>query len=150
MLSLRRAPNLGMSCVPRSLMQTPPLEPTSALEPPPLFSHPLASVVRPPRQLAPTVGQLEVLAGSMLQMGILSDSDEPVTLADDVIDALAASFAAVRISDAPTADEYPSEVLNFSDSPLSLGGSIPGGAMDVHVEVFVTGTDASYSSSATR
>ena len=49
-LSLRRAPNLGMSGVPRPLMPTSPLEPTSALEPPPLFSHPLASAVRPPRQ----------------------------------------------------------------------------------------------------
>ena len=47
-LSLRRAPNLGMSCIPRSLMPTSPLEPTSALEPPPLFSHPLASAVCPP------------------------------------------------------------------------------------------------------
>ena len=52
MLSLRRAPNLGMSCVPRSLMPTSPLEPTSALEPPPLFSHPKASVVHPPRHLS--------------------------------------------------------------------------------------------------
>ena len=78
-------------------MPTSPLEPTSALKPPPLFSHPLASTVRPPRQLAPTVGQLEVLAGSMLQTGLLSDSDEPVTLADDVIDALATSFAALRV-----------------------------------------------------
>ena len=31
-------------------MPTSPLEPTSALEPPPIFSHPLASAVRPPRQ----------------------------------------------------------------------------------------------------
>ena len=52
-LSLRRAPNLGMSCVPRSLMSTSPLEPTSALEPPPIFSHPLASSVRQPRQFQP-------------------------------------------------------------------------------------------------
>ena len=82
-----------MSGIPRALMPTSPLEPTSALEPPPLFSHPLASAVRPPRQLAPTVGQLEELAGSMLQTGPLSDSDEPVMLVDDIVDALAASFA---------------------------------------------------------
>ena len=69
-------------------MPTSPLEPTSALDPPPLFSHPMASAVRPPRQLAPTVGQLEVLSGSMLQTGLYSDSDEPVTLADDIIEAL--------------------------------------------------------------
>ena len=78
-------------------MPTLPLDPTSALEPPPIFSHLLVSAVRPPRQLAPTVGQLKVLVGSMLQTGLLSDSNEPVTLADDVIDALAASFTALRI-----------------------------------------------------
>ena len=49
-LSLRSAPNLGISGVPRPLMAPSPLESTSALEPPPLFSHPLASAVRPPRQ----------------------------------------------------------------------------------------------------
>ena len=86
-LSLRRAPNLGMSGVPPPHISTSPLEPTSALEPPPLFSHPLASAVRPPRQLAPTVGQLEELAGSMLQTGPFSYSDESVTLADDIIGA---------------------------------------------------------------
>ena len=63
--------------------------------------------------MVPTVGQLEVLAGSMLQTGLLSNSDEPVTLADDVINALAASFAALRIFDAPTVDEYPTEVLSY-------------------------------------
>ena len=68
--------------------------------------------MHPPQQLAPTVGQLEELAGSMLQTGLLSDSDEPITLPDNVIDALAASFAALRISDAFAADEYPSEVLS--------------------------------------
>ena len=145
MLSLWRAPNLGMSGVPRPLMPTSPLEPTSALEPPPLFSHPLASAVRPPRQLAPTVGQLEELAGSMLQTGPFSYTDESVALADDVVGALAASFAALRISDAFAADEYPSEVLSYSDSPLSLGGGVSAGAMDVHVEVFVTGDGASSS-----
>ena len=97
MLSLRRAPNLGMSCAPRSLMPTSPLEPTSVLEPSPLFSHPMASAVRPPRQLVPTVGQPEELVGSMLQTGIFSDSDEPITLADDIVDALAASFAVLHI-----------------------------------------------------
>ena len=86
----------------------------------------------------------------MLQTGLLFDSDELVKLADDIIDALAASFTALRISDAPAADEYPSEVLSYSDSLLSLGGSISAGAMDVHVEVFITGTDASSSSSTTR
>lgn len=149
-LSLRRAPNLGMSCVPHSLMSIPPLEPTSALEPPPLFSHPMASVVHPPRQLAPIVGQLEELVRNMLQTVLFSYSDESVMLADDVVDALAASFAALRIFDAPTADEYPSEVLNYSDSPLSLGGGISAGAMDVHVEVFITGDGASSSSRKTR
>ena len=114
-----------MSCVPRSLMPTSPLEPTSTLEPPPIFSHPLASAVRPPRQLAPTVRQLEVLAGSMLQTGLLFDSDELVKLADDIIDALAASFTALRISDAPAADEYPSEVLDFSDSPSPSEAALP-------------------------
>ena len=107
MLSLRRAPNLGMSCVPRSLMPTSPLEPTSALEPPPLFGHPTASAVHPPRQLAPTVGKLEELAGSMLQTGPFSYSDESVTLADNVIGVLATSFIALHISDAFAVDEYP-------------------------------------------
>ena len=73
------------------------------------------------------MGQLEELAGSMLQTGLLSDSDEPVTLADDVIDALVASFATLRISDAPTADEYPSEVLDFSDSPSPSTAALPPG-----------------------
>ena len=59
------------------------------------------------------MGQLELLAGSMLQTGLLSDSDEPVMLANDVVDALAASFAALRIFDAPTVDEYPTEVLSY-------------------------------------
>ena len=94
-----------MSGVPRPHMPTSPLEPTSALEPPPLFSHPLASAVHPPRQLAPTVGQLEELAGSMLQTGPFSYTDESVALADDVIGVLGASFAALRISDAPATDE---------------------------------------------
>ena len=147
MLSLQRAPNLGMSCVPRSLMPTSPLEPTSALEPPPLFSHPLASAVRPPRQLAPTVGQL---SGNMLQTGPFSYTNESVPLADDVVGALTASFAVLRISDVLAADEYPSEVLSYSDSPLSLGGSLAVGGMDVHVEVYATGDGASSSSSKTR
>ena len=96
------------------------------------------------------MGQLEVLAGSMLQTGLLSGSDEPVTLVDDIIDALTASFAALHVSDAPAADEYPSEILDFSSSPLSLAGNAPAGAMDLCVEVFVTYTGASSSSSAAR
>jgi 7-carboxy-7-deazaguanine synthase (Cx14CxxC type) len=51
-LSLRRVPNLGTSCVSRSLVPTSPLEPTSCLFPIPLFSHPVASAVRPPRHWA--------------------------------------------------------------------------------------------------
>ena len=96
------------------------------------------------------MGQLEELAGSMLQTRPFSYSDESVTLADNVVDAFAASFAALRISDAFVADEYPSEVLSYSDSPLSLGGGVSAGAMDIHVEVFVTGDGASSSSSKTR
>ena len=34
-------------------MPTSPLEPTSALEPPPIFNRPLASAVRPPRHYGP-------------------------------------------------------------------------------------------------
>ena len=86
----------------------------------------------------------------MLQTGPFSYSDESVMLADDIVGALAASFAALRISNAPTADEYPSEVLSYSDSPLSLGGGIFAGAMDVHVEVFITSDGASSSWSKTR
>ena len=86
----------------------------------------------------------------MLRTGPFSYADESVTLADDVVGALAASFAALRISDAFAADEYPSKVLSYSDSPLSLGGSISAGAMDVHVEVYATGDGASSSSSKTR
>ena len=67
----------------------------------------------------------------MLQTVIFSDSDEPAALADDVIDALAASFATLRIPDAPTDDEYPREVLSFSDSPLSINDGAPAGAMDL-------------------
>ena len=44
----------------------------------------------------------------------------------------------------------PKEVLDFSDSPLFLGGGVPSGAMDLCVEVFVTDIDASSSSSAAR
>ena len=76
------------------------------------------------------MGQLEELAGSMLQTGPFSYIDESVALTDDVGGALAASFAALRISDAFAAVEYPSEVLSYSDSPLSLGGGIAAGAMD--------------------
>ena len=47
-------------------------------------------------------------------------------------------------------DEYPSEVLSYSDSPLSIGSGISARAMDVHMEVFVTGDDASSLSSKTR
>ena len=86
----------------------------------------------------------------MLQTGLLSYADESVTLADDVVGALVASFAALRMSDAFAADEYPSEVLSYSDSPLSLGGGVSAGAMGVHVEVFVTGDGASSSPSKTR
>ena len=96
------------------------------------------------------MGQLEELAGSMLQTGTFSCSDESVALADDVIGMLAASFNALRISDAFAVDEYPSEVLSYSDSPLSLGGGIAVGAMDVHVEVFITGDGASSLSNKTR
>ena len=71
-------------------------------------------------------------------------------LADDIIDALATSFATLRISDAPTDDEYPREVLSFSDSPLSISDDAPTGAMDLCVEIFVTDIDASSSSSAAR
>ena len=96
------------------------------------------------------MGQLEELAGIMLQTGPFSYSDESVALADDVVGALVASFAALRISDAFAADEYPSEVLSYSNSPLSLGGGVSARAMDVHVEVFVTGDGSSSSSSKTR
>ena len=96
------------------------------------------------------MGYLEELAGSMLQTGPLSYSNESITLADDVVGALSASFVALHISDAFAADEYPSEVLSYSDSPLSLGGDIAAGPMDVHVEVYVTGDGASSSSSKTR
>ena len=85
----------------------------------------MASAVHPPRQLAPTVGQLEEMAGSMLQTGIFFDSGEPVMLADDVIDALTASFTTLRISDTPTDDEYPREVLSFTDPPLSSTTALP-------------------------
>ena len=78
------------------------------------------------------MGQLEELAGSMLQTGPFSYTDESVVLADDVVGALAASFAALRISDAFAADEYPSEVLSYSDSPLSLSGRFTAGAMDAN------------------
>ena len=96
------------------------------------------------------MGQLEELAESMLKTGPFSYSDESVALADDVMGALAASFTALRISDALAADEYPSEVLSYSDSPLSLSGGFTAGAMDAHVEVFVTGDGASSSSSKAR
>ena len=96
------------------------------------------------------MGQLEELARSMLRTGSLSYSDESVTLADDVIGALAASFTVLRISDALAANEYPSGVLSYSDSPLPLSGGFTAGAMDAHVEVFVTGDVASSSSSKAR
>ena len=96
------------------------------------------------------MGPFEELAGSMLRMGPLSYSDESVALADDVIGALAASFTALRISDALAADEYPSEVLSYCDSPLPLSGGFTAGAMDAHVEVFITGDGASSSSSKAR
>ena len=96
------------------------------------------------------MGQLEELAGSMLQTGHFSYSDESVALADDVVGVLAASFAMLRISNAFAADEYPSEVLSYSDSPLSLSGGFTAGAMDAHVDVFVTGDGASSSSSKAR
>ena len=83
-------------------------------------------------------------------MGSFSYVDESVALAGDVVGALVASFAAMRISDAFAADEYPSEVLSYSDSPLSLGGGVSAGGMDIHVEVFVTGDGASSSSSKAR
>ena len=86
----------------------------------------------------------------MLQTGPFSSSEESVALVDDVFGAPAASFAMLHISEAFTADEYPSEVLSYSDSPLSLGGGVSAGAMDVHVEVFITGDGASSSSSKTR
>ena len=86
----------------------------------------------------------------MLQTGLLSDSDEPVMLANNIINALTASFTALRVSDAPAVDEYSNEVLYFSGSPLSLDGNAPAGAMDLCVEVFVTDTGASSSSSAAR
>ena len=41
-------------------------------------------------------------------------------------------------------------MLIYSNSPLSLGGGVSTGAMDIHVEVFVTGDGASSSSSKTR
>ena len=67
----------------------------------------------------------------MLQTGPFSYSDESVVLADDVVGALTASCAALCISDAFMIDEYPSEELSYSDSPLSLGGGVSAGAMDV-------------------
>ena len=96
------------------------------------------------------MGHLEDLAGSMPQTGPFSYTDESAVLADDVIGVLAASFTALRISDALAADEYPSGVLSYSDSPLSLSGGFTAGAMDAHVEVFVTGDGASSSSSKAR
>ena len=86
----------------------------------------------------------------MLQTGPFSFSDESVALAEDVIGALAASFTVLRIFDAFVVDEYPSEVLSYSDSLLYLGGGIAAGAMDIHVKVYVTGDGASSSSSKTR
>nr|XP_040243996.1 uncharacterized protein LOC120963429 [Aegilops tauschii subsp. strangulata] len=54
----------------------------------------------------------------MFQTGLLSDSDEPVMLADDVIDVLAASFAALRISGAPAAYEYPGRCITSPTPPF--------------------------------
>ena len=86
----------------------------------------------------------------MLQTGPFSYTNESVTLADDVVGMLAASFTVLRISDAFSADEYPSEVLSYSDSPLSLSGEFTAGAMDAHVEVCVTGDGASALASKAR
>ena len=79
----------------------------------------------------------------MLRTRPVSYSDESVALADDVIGTLAASFTVLRIFDALAADEYPSEVLSYSDSPPSLSGGIFSGAMDVRMEVFVACDGAS-------
>ena len=46
-------------------------------------------------------------------------------LADDVVGALAASFTALRITDAFAADEYPIEVLSYSDSPFPSAAAFP-------------------------
>ena len=86
----------------------------------------------------------------MLRTGPFSYSEESITLANDIIDALAASFTVLRISDALATNEYPSEVLSYSDSPLSLSGGFTAGAMFAHVEIFGTGDGASSSSSKTR
>ena len=44
----------------------------------PHFSHPMASAVTPPRQLAPTVGLTEALAGVFIRTGSLLASGERV------------------------------------------------------------------------
>ena len=44
----------------------------------PTFSHPMASAVTPPRQLAPTVGRIEALAGVFIRTGSLLASGEHV------------------------------------------------------------------------
>ena len=75
--------------------------------------------------MAPTVGQLEELARSMLWTGPFSYSDEFVALADNVTDALVTSFTVLRISDALAIDEYPSEVLSYSDPPSPSAAAFP-------------------------
>jgi hypothetical protein len=58
----------------------------------------------------------------------------------------------LRIPDASVSDEYPSGVLDVSDSPVPLGDDSSVGAADlcVRVEVFATGSGSTSSSTANR
>ena len=50
----------------------------TSVHPAPHFSHPMASAVTPPRQLAPTVGLTEALAGVFIRTGSILASGERV------------------------------------------------------------------------
>ena len=142
-LSLRRAPNLGMSCVSRSLMPTSPLEPTSALESPPLFSHPLASAVCPPWGSSRSSTEACSRRGS----SPTRTSQSCWRTTSSTRSPPPSPRCASLMHPGPTST--PARYLT-SLTPPYLGGSVPTSRMDLRMEVFVTDTGVSSSYSTAR
>jgi hypothetical protein len=127
-----------------------------------MISHPLASDVRIPRQLAPTVGPFAASAGDTFWAGTAFLSDEHVAASlisqpnafacacsGASFDAgavcptscLADLFGKLSLSDADATDGFPSDVVVINDQLPPVSSVASAGALDagVFVEVMVTG-----------
>ncbi|XBI22578.1 hypothetical protein VPH35_063582 [Triticum aestivum] len=123
---------------------------------PPSISHPMASAVRTPRQLAPIVGRDATPVGVTFRTRPFTPTGERIAhdlvsrlgafdgAGDDVVRFVDAAspasgsiipFGELRVYVALVPDEYPSRVLTFVDPPLPGGYGVSGDVTDLCTRV---------------